>query len=339
MRWSRSRKLSAAALLVATAVLLPAQSPAGAAQVACSELRVPVSVAGTAQTMAGTLCAPEGATSVQVLVPGGTYNRSYWDIAYTPGIRSFRLAMNKAGHATFAVDRLGTGESSKPPSALVTSVVQAEALHQVVQTLRPRFDKVLIGGHSIGAAMAMIEAGLHRDVDGVLVTGMTHRMNLVTVAPVLANMIPAPLDSQLARRGPDLGYLTTSPGTRAAAFHGAGKHDPAAIAADESTKDVFAATEALDNIALTNILIPASRGIDVPVLLALGEGDTHFCGAPLGSDCRSAEALRASEAPYFSGSPRFETFILPGYGHSMNYAPNAPDYHRVVAQWAGSVAS
>jgi pimeloyl-ACP methyl ester carboxylesterase len=289
----------------------------------------------TLGTMYGKLCAPAGANTVQVLIPGGTYNSSYWDIGFDPDSRSYREAMNNAGYATLAVDRLGTGRSSKPLSVLVTATAQAQAVHEVIRTLRPRFSKVIVGGHSIGSAMAMIEAGNYQDVDGVLVTGMTHRMNLITVIPVLANMIPAPLDPKLASRGIDLGYLTTSPGTRYNAFHVPGPLVDGAINFDESTKDVFAATEAVDTIALTNIVIPATRRIQVPVLIVLGN-DKHFCGAPLGSDCSSAEALRQSEAPFFSPAAHLQTYILQGYGHAINYAPNAPEYHQVVVNWADS---
>jgi pimeloyl-ACP methyl ester carboxylesterase len=323
--------LGAVALLVAVAGLLPT-TPASAAPVTCEQLRVPVTVFGTRQSMHGTLCTPVGASTVQVLIPGGTYNSSYWDISYAPETRSYRQAMNHAGIATLAVDRLGTGRSSRPLSALVTASTQANAVHQVIRTIRPRFDKVIVGGHSIGSAMALIEAGVHQDVDGVLVTGFTHRMNFLTVAPVLAGMIPAALDPQLRGYGLDLGYLTTAAGKRYGAFHAPGRAVAEAIRLDEATKDVFAASEAVDTVTLNNVVIPFTLLVDVPVMIVVGN-DTHFCGPPLGSDCTSAEALRASESPFFSPAARLHTYVLDGYGHSINYAPNAPDYHRAVATW------
>ncbi|WP_020641423.1 alpha/beta fold hydrolase [Amycolatopsis balhimycina] len=306
-------------------LFLPA--PAAAATT-CEDLSVPVTVALLPQTMHGRLCAPPGASTVAVLIPGGTYNASYWDIGYTPEIRSFRLAMNQAGLATLALDRLGTGSSSKPLSTLLSASVQATAAHQVIQSVRSRFAKVVVGGHSIGAAMAMIEAGRYRDVDGVLVTGMTHRMNLVSVIPTLAQMMPAPLDPALPGR--DAGYLTTNPGTRYTAFHTPGPYDAAALAYDESTKDVFAATEAVDSLTLTTVVDPASQQITAPALLVVGN-DPNFCGT-LGSDCSSPQALRVSEAPFF-GTANLQTYILNGYGHAINYAPNAPTYFGVVANW------
>lgn len=325
----RFRRLCAAALLATGITLIPA--PASAA-VTCEDVRTPVAVGLTPlitsqETMYGRLCAPTGARTVQVLIPGGTYDSTYWDIAYEPGSRSYVRAQNAAGIATLAIDRLGTGKSSKPLSALLTASTQASAVHQVIKTLKPRFAKVIVGGHSIGSAMAMIEAGTHQDVDGVLVTGFTHKMNYITVVPVLANMIPA---------GLDLGYLTTMPDTRYNSFHKPGPLVSGAIAFDETTKDVFAATEAVDTILLNSVIIPISRHINVPVLIVVGN-DTHFCssGLPLmGSDCSSAAALKADEAPFFPATPQLDTFVLNGYGHSINYAPNAPEYHSAVATWA-----
>ncbi|HWE89272.1 MAG TPA: alpha/beta hydrolase [Pseudonocardiaceae bacterium] len=329
------------ALIAVTAGLLVAPAPADASPVSCRDVYVPISLLGLPQTMYGRLCAPAGATTVQLLEPGGSYNSSYWDIGYTPWIRSYRLAMNNAGYATLAVDRLGTGRTSKPPSALITASTEAAALHQVVQALRTgrlgtRFDKVIIGGHSIGSAMVMIEAGTYHDVDGVLVTGMTHQMNFTTVAGALAKMMPAMLDPKFADLGVDPGYLTTDPGTRYSDFHSPGPYVTGAIAFDESTKDVFTVTEAVDSLALTTVVIPISRRITAPVLIVMGD-DPNFCGPPLGSDCASPATLRQSEAPYYPAAASLRTFVLHGYGHAINYAPNAPVYFQQVVNWANGL--
>lgn len=328
----RLRRLCAAALLTAATLLLPQQA---AATTTCQDVAYQVRIGlppliTTQETMAGRLCTPAGATTVQVLIPGGTYDRSYWDVGYEPSTHSFTRSQNARGIATLALDRLGTGKSSAPLSVLVTASTQASAVHQVISTLKPRFTKVIVAGHSIGSAMALIEAGTHRDVDGVLVTGFTHKMNYITVVPVLANMIPAGLDA---------GYLTTMPNTRYNAFHKPGPQNPGAISWDEATKTVFAATEAVDTILLNTVITPISRRITVPVMIVMGN-DTHFCsaGIPLmGSDCSSPEALKADEAQFFPAAPRLDTFILNGYGHSINYAPNAPAYHAAVAAWTKTI--
>jgi hypothetical protein len=184
--------------------------------------------------------------------------------------------------------------------------------------------------------MAMIEAATYHDVDGVLVTGMTHQMKWTSVAPTLAQMIPALLDAQLSGRGLDPGYLTTDPGVRYNSFHTPGPVDAGALAYDESTKDVFAVTEAVDTTLLTTVIIPISRQIDAPVMIAVGD-DPNFCGFPLGSDCTTPDTLRDSEAPYYPAAPSLRTFVLHGYGHAINYAPNAPEFFAAVAKWTADV--
>lgn len=320
-------RLAATALV---AGLLLAPTPAKA-DTACQDLSFPVTVMGSAHTMAGTLCAPSGATTLQVLVPGGFYNRAYWDITLEPGVRSFRRAMNDAGHATLAVDRLGSGRSSVPFSATLTASAQMSAVHQVVTAMRPRYQRIILGGHSIGSAVAIMAAATYRDVDGVLVTGLAHRLNAVGVAGIAATFSPAILDPSLGGRLLDPGYLTTLAGARYA-MHRPGPDIPAVIAFDETTKDVAVAGEFVDSILLTEVL-PHTAAVDVPVLTVVGGRDPSFC-APLATACGSAAAYRASEAPFFGPGARLEGHVVPGYGHSLNFSANAPNYHAAVVDWA-----
>ncbi|MBB5851057.1 alpha/beta hydrolase [Amycolatopsis umgeniensis] len=328
------------AILLAGSLLTHAQAQADTAS--CQDVTIPVRLAGLLpQSVHGKLCEPPGgARTVQVLVPGATYNSVYWDSAHTPETHSFRLAMNKAGYATFAIDRLGTGASSKPPSALLTAFTEADVVHQVIQAIRhgdlgSQFDKVILGGHSLGAAITVLEAGTYRDVDGVLITGLAHRINPPGALVVLGSFIPVALDPVMSRRGLDPTYLTTQPGARYGAFHAPGIDVPGMTAYDEATKDVVAPGELLDAAALATVL-PYSRRITVPVLVALGGGDGGLCG-PLATDCTSSAGLLQSEAPYYAAAARLRAYVLPGYGHSINYAPNAPDYHQAVTQWADSM--
>lgn len=336
---ARCRHLAAVVLVVLGIGGLPVP---GHADTACTDEYLPVTVAGLAQTVYGRLCEPAGgAGTVQVLVPGASYNSTYWDSPYTPDIRSFRLAMNDAGYATLTVDRLGTGRSSRPPSAVLTSTTQAGVMHQVVQALRtghgvPRFAKVILGGHSVGSAIAIIEAGTYHDVDAVLVTGLTHGVDPPGAVPILASLIPATADPKFAGDGYDPGYLTTMAGTRYDSFHYPGPYDVGAVDMDESTKDAFAPGEVVDTV-LIGVVTTYSRLIDVPVMLAMGADDPAFCGL-LAANCSSAQALYGSEVPYYSPAARLTTYVLAGFGHAINYAPNAPDLHAAVINWANRVA-
>ncbi|MGW5053619.1 alpha/beta hydrolase [Actinokineospora sp. NPDC004072] len=334
MGWLRYRRIGVVALLAAAVCLTP--GTAGAAQITCEDVAVPVRVGGTMQSVHGRLCVPDGATTLQVLVPGGTYNGAYWDIGHEPEIRSYRLAMNRAGIATVAIDRLGSGRSSKPLSALLTVRSQAVALHAVIQKLRPRFATVVAVGHSVGSAIVTTEAARYRDVDGVVITGLSHQINLPGAVPVFTTLIPSLLDPKVKGYGLDAGYLTTITGSRYQSFHTPGPEDPGALAFDEATKDVVTPTETVGTV-LISALVPLSRQIKVPVMLVMGGGDANFCGPPLGADCSSDAALLASEGRFYSPESRLRTHVVPGYGHSLNYSPNAPDYHRAVIDWTNGV--
>lgn len=334
MSWVRYRRIAAAVLLAAGVCLAP--GTADAAQISCSDVYTPVRIGLTTQSMYGRLCVPQGARTVQVLVPGGTYNAVYWDIGVDPDVLSYRQAMNAAGIATIAVDRIGSGRSSEPPSAMVTVSAQAQAVHAVIQSLRPSFDRVVLVGHSIGSATATTEAATYRDVDGVVITGLTHHVNAPGAVPVFTTLIPAALDPSLAGYGLDLGYLTTVAGTRYSSFHTPGTSEPGALDFDEATKGVVTAGETLDTVLITT-LVPLSRQITVPVMVVMGGGDANFCGPPLGADCSSGDALRASEASFYAPEARLSAYVVPGYGHALNFSPEAPAYHQAIIDWEDGI--
>ncbi|MEV4312480.1 alpha/beta fold hydrolase [Actinocrispum sp. NPDC049592] len=277
----------------------------------------------------GQLCAPAGATTVQVLLHGATYNRMYWDLPY--GDYSYQRQEAARGLATFAIDELGVGQSTRPLSTLLTGVTQASAVHQVVDYLRRGYGKVVLHGHSAGSAIAVVEAATYHDVDGVILTGVTHLPNVPVVGQdVLFGLYPVTLDPQLGPRGDDPGYLTTRPGTRGTMYHSAGDLDPLAVQADETyAKDTVSATSLVDIISL-GLVSPMSAGINAPVLLVDGTNDTGFCG--LIRDCSTAQALLAQEAPYF-GAGRLSVYVLPGSGHSVALAANASLYRDTVRTW------
>ncbi|MGV4986791.1 alpha/beta hydrolase [Streptomyces sp. NRAIS4] len=325
------------------AALLSVCVPSGAAQaapVSCQGADVPVTGAVSA-TMHGTLCVPAGRTAdtVMVLVPGATYNHTYWDFPYQPETYDFRQAMNGAGYATFVVDRLGTGASSRPPSAVVTATVQAGAVHQVIQALRGGriggtvFRKAILGGHSLGSLISVIEAGTYNDADAVLLTGITHRIVAPRVVDIFtSSFYPAALDPAFAGKSYDPGYLTTRPGTRGADFYAPATTDPAVLATDEATKDVFSTTEAPDGLGVADLL-PYSSQIRHPVLLAVGDQDGFFCDS-LSGNCASAAALKAQEDPYFGSAACLHTYVQRGAGHDLNLATNTVPYQRAVRDWA-----
>ena len=301
----------------------------------CSSVDFPVSIAGEAGTIAGTLCVPEGARTVQLLLHGYTYGRYYWDFPFEPERYSYVRAANAAGFATLAIDRLGTVGSFQPLSVHVTLENNADITHALVGALRDgrlgAFENVVLVGHSFGSLIAYLEAGRYRDVDALVSTGASHEVNALNVATrVLLGSPPAVLDPKFASLLLDPGYVTTAPGRREM-FYELGDADPAVIALDEELKQTGAIAEAITY--LPDYLFNASSDIDVPVLVVNGSEEPFFCNGLLAADCSSSEALAASERPFYGPGATVEAIVVPGAGHNLSLELGAPATHAAIIEW------
>jgi len=140
------RKLVTRRRLRAWAMALTAMCVAGAwsagtasaSGIECSNESVSVQAGLFTQHVDGTYCRPAGThpDGIMLLVPGGTYNRAYWDFPYQPDTYSFAHAAARAGIGAFAIDLIGTGQSSRPLSPTITATSQASSVHQVISHLR-----------------------------------------------------------------------------------------------------------------------------------------------------------------------------------------------------------
>jgi pimeloyl-ACP methyl ester carboxylesterase len=282
---------------------------------------------------------------LQGLVPGGTYSRSYWDFPIgsspTGEPLSYSGHMTAVGYATLAIDPLGTGGSSHPPSAVVTIQAQAEAIHAVVQAARRgelgvRYEKVVLVGHSLGTLTGYVEATTYRDVDGIIASGTSHRPGAAALVALFSRAQPAPLDPATRDEVPlDVGYLSL-PGARDV-FYAGGAADPAVMEADEASRSpgpaAYLATLA-PYVVLTALL--RTETIDVPVLIANGRGDAVFCaqgGYGAGADCSDSAALRTAEAGFFAPGARLQAYVLGDAGHVINLVPGATEWFERAERW------
>lgn len=329
-----------AAVTLALAAFAPLPTAQAAAPpVRCHGVTVAVSMAPgepADQRIAGTLCVPPGrrATTVQVLVPGGTYGQRYWSMRPATHVPSYVESMTRAGHATLAIDRLGAGRSSRPPSDRYRLQTHTQTVHQVLRRLRAgqigdrSFARVIVVGHSLGSAIATKIAVDHpRDVDGIVLTGVATRQNDAAFAEFEQAIHQANRDPRFSRLGLDDGYVTTKPGTRADFFYHRPTMSPATLAEDETAAqpDVFPSYEAFPT--------PEQyRRIKVPVLVAIGRYDRLICGGA-GSDCSSSAALRAQEAPWYGPSARLRAVVIADSGHSINLQRTAPRLFKAVQTW------
>jgi alpha-beta hydrolase superfamily lysophospholipase len=328
MRWL------SALLLCLFAVVAPAAPAHASPPVNCQTAQVPVAVSLLPYQIAATACWHDVVADkpVEILVPGFTYDSTYWNFPYRPDRYSYVTAATLAGYVTFTIDPLGTGASSHPPSALLTGQAYASALHQVVSYVGAAYprSRVVTVGHSAGSGQVLEEAADYGDVNGVILTGLLHVPD-ATDAPFFTSFHPAILDPAFGLSGLDPGYLTTQPGTRGSDFYNLSVADPAVVATDEATKSTGSAP--LLATGDSSFLATTSQAIRVPVLLAVGQNDASFCDATLSQSCASPAAVLARESSDYGAAACLEAYVLPDSGHDINLHPNAPRWFAYANDW------
>jgi len=291
-------------------------------------------------TVAATLCSrtPVEGRTLQVLLAGATYSQTYWNFPLDPGRYSYVFAQTAYGIPTLSLDRIGTGDSDRPEATSVSSQASAYIVHQIVTELRAgtlrswhgrriRPSKVVLVGHSLGSAVATIEAATYFDVDGLILTGILHSQGPQATA-LSEQLYPAVSDPAFAADPPPEGYLTTIPGSRQELFYAAEDSDPAVVVKDEQTKSFLAVGELLD-VATAGGL---SMALQIPVLLVVGDHDWTYCQAP---SCSGTGAL-ASERSFFAPNAPLTVAALARAGHSINLHNNAWAWFRAAATWTRS---
>lgn len=328
-------KLAVCAALAAGALVTASAAPASAAPAGkgeratathCANVEVPVTVGTQTGPISGTLCVPDGARTVQLLVPGYTYDRTYWQLPYRPETYSYVRAANKAGYATLAIDPMGSGASIKPVSVFSTFQASVKTVHKVVQALRSgklghRFNKVVGVGHSLGSLTISSEAGQFKDLDGLVTTGFAHTIEIAGgPAKVLGRNYPAVYDPKFAGSGLDPLYVTSIPGTRKN-FYNTANADPEVIALDEQHKTTKTLVD-LATGAMTYNLNNVDSDLNIPVFVATGQRDELFCGFG-SSDCASDADLAAYERGWYGPRATVEAYAPPNTGHDITLEKGA----------------
>jgi pimeloyl-ACP methyl ester carboxylesterase len=356
-RLSRHRFTKRAVVAVSLAALCALASAGGAARAStlpvlnCSAHTLPVAIADPGpvdETMWGQLCyrGPREPGTVQVLVPGATYDHLYWNFPYGNGYYSYVDAATAAGYATFDVDPIGQGNSSHPPSADVTLTAEAVALHDAVTALRSGtvdghpFSHVMTVGHSIGSVDAWLEAAEYQDVDAVITTGALHALS-PDISVLESDLYPAVFDPRFATSGLDTGYLTTEPGTRGSIFYDPRSTNQNVVTTDEANKDTVTVpvlAGATSMLALPATQQPSDQ-ISVPVLVAIGADDNLFCTGVTAYNCDSAASVQAFESQYYSPAAHLRVVTIPDTGHDLALSATAPITDAVMLGWSLSVVA
>jgi len=312
------------------------------------ELRLSVpSPGGDPWYMAGWLSLPEvpARNELQVLLHGATYDHRYWDWPVESEAYSYVRFAAEAGCATLAVDRIGSGASSRPPGRENTVRAQARALGRVVEDAKSgalvghAFDRVVLVGHSFGSILAAAEAAWFGGVDAVVMIGLLGIGSSAQDDDPRADVAFQPVAQDAGVRHltglVDDAYLTMRAEFRVPLLYASDNCDPDVVALDERIKGVVTRGEVSD----MGTAAAATKDIKVPTLVMVGEYDAMEAD-PDGDgdgdgDGSTYSAVRRAEGLAPEG---FEFVVVPGVGHNINLHRDAPVAFRRIGAWLDSVS-
>jgi pimeloyl-ACP methyl ester carboxylesterase len=276
--------------------------------------------------------ASEGRRSVALYLHGSASGEFLWNFSAIPRY-DYAASMARAGHASVVIDRLGYGSSGRPDGNQTCLGSAADVAHQVIGKLRsgdyvvedgesPRFDRVTLVGHSVGALIANLEALSFNDIDGLVGISYTPQVTQQAFQHFYTNRTVCEAGGEPSGpAGPD-GYAyfgQTDAEFRANVFHSA---EPAVmnLAAALRGRDPCGDTASIIG-ALVRDVKSRSR-VKVPVLIVCGREDT------MTPDFACPYLKRR-----YVGSKDVSLVFVPNAGHALPLERTAPILRRRVSAW------
>ncbi len=287
---------------------------------------------GKPYTIRGTMVAPEAALenpeSATLYLHAVTQGEFYWRFKSVPGY-DFAHQQAENGNISVTIDRLGYGESDKPPGLDSCFGSQADTADQVVSAMREgdyevgdggspvAFDKVFLAGHSAGGLTATIAAYSFPDnIDGLINFGWADQTTSAFTATEVADTTRRCLDggdpgtpnyAQFGSDGDRILFHSAEPAVREAV---------ARMTNPDPCGDILSFDEA---IVADQVGIPQTTA---PVLIVAGENDALF----------PPPALQLQGARY-TGNPDVQVTQLANTGHGFNYEATHLESVALVDEW------
>lgn len=240
-------------------------------------------------TMAGYVYGRSAYKPLVIMVHGASDSHTVFDFA--PGFRA-AADLAAAGFGVLTVDRVGYGASSHPNGDSLSFAVAAGHLHEVIQAVRhgalgavPR--KVVVLGPSVGADIAMVEAGTYHDVDGVVLCFNTNQLQAALFAVDIGALLA---------QGP---YFDFGVDFRTFFFYTFPFASQRIVDLDNATRSLVPRAEIGSALAGQSAAFRAA--IDVPVLLMQADEDHLF--------------VPQDDSALFSSSPDVTFALLRHAGH------------------------
>jgi pimeloyl-ACP methyl ester carboxylesterase len=261
------------------------------------------------------------------------FGEFFWSFGAVPRY-DYAAALARAGHVSVVVDRLGYGASGHPEGDQTCLGAQADVAHQIVDELRsgeyaveggepPRFGKVALAGHYVGALIANLEAFSFKDVDALVAMSYTPQVTVQAFENFYESRAVCDRGGEPTEAGAT-GYTYISPTESDfddSAFHSAA---PAVVAAANRLRARDPCGDGASIIDALVLDLKSLSQVKVPVLLVCGREDA---------------VIPSFACPYtkrrYSGSGDVSLFYVAKAGHALTLERSAPAFRRRVAAWLG----
>ncbi|MFG3640805.1 alpha/beta hydrolase [Micromonospora sp. NPDC047762] len=328
--------LTTAATAIALAAGMNASAPSPAAahtsapRHSSMDVRVAVGVDGlSSATIHAEQYAPvRHARGVQVFIPGVTYDHRYFDLRTKAGTVSQAQQAARDGWVAIALDRIGTGRSTKPAAESVTTAAHVASIDHFIDTISRRYARlpIVLVGHSYGSVVAEGVAAQSDKVDALVVTGFMYRKTQPSFDGFPA-LVAAATEPLFSHKTLPSGYLTTAPNSRTFFYH-LPNTNPATLAADEATKSTTTAAE-VPGFATELTTGAFAASVRVPVLDVVGDHDYLYVGG-------DPTAFVPDQKQAFSSARHVDAVLIKNAAHDLAMHRNAAQTTDLINQWAAA---
>lgn len=290
----------------------------------------------------GELCEPTSVVpglppTLQLLVHGLGYNHAYWKglnpqfISSNGSSYSWVEYARAQGYYTLAIDRLGSGMSSRPDPIRVLQIpMEVEVLHSIISQLRQGtttyfqpFDRIVYVSHSYGSALGNhLAATYPDDADDFVLTGWSAKEPNMKGSPGLTTLLPA-ANLSMAFTGLAAGYLAVTTASAVEKSLYAGGYDPTLPRVDYAVEDTTGLSQL---VAVTGFQNASS--FQGGVFVVTGENDGIVCSEGCSSGNWVAQGLE-----YFPSAQVKDYLLVPFTGHDINLHFSAPYSWEAVHKW------